>query len=280
MRTLVSALLALFALVVTAGGLMSAWLDENLVEETGFIALAAPLGDDPDFQATLSESLAQEVTATSGLPEQLQSFLGPVIQDAAGAVTGSSGYPAAWTETLRLSHAFTFARAPGPGEQAPAVLTLDLGPVAQLLADDVGGRLGVDVPVPDDTTIDVGALERGGMLSAFADAVQGWRLYLAGAVVLGLLAIVVARRRGTTLALLGIGVLGIGVLGLLAGAWVPAAAAGVPGTNAIADVFLGGLAERAGADIAASSMPVIVGGVLALVLGVVWRLAPGRRRRA
>jgi hypothetical protein len=278
MRTLLSALLALLALVATAGGLASAWIAGNLVEESGFVALAAPLGDDPEFQATLAESLAQEVTATSGLPEQLRSFVEPVIRDAAGAVTGSSGYPGAWTETLRLSHAFTFAQAPDPGETAPAVLTLDLGPVAQLLAEDVGGRLGVDVPVPDDTTIDVGSLERGGLLSGVADAVQGWRLYLAGAAVLGLLAIVVARRRSTTLAFLGLGVAGLGVLGLLAVDWVPAAAARAPGTSALADVFLGGLAGRAGADIAASSMPVIVVGVIAFVLGVVGRLAAGRRR--
>ncbi len=280
MRTLVSAVLALLALVVAAGGLASAWIDEHLVEESGFVALAAPLGSDPGFQAALAESLAQEVTATSGLPEQLQSFVGPVVLDAAGAVTGSSGYPAAWTETLRLSHAFTLAEAPGPGEAAPAVLSLDLRPVAELLADDIGGRLGVDVPVPGDTTIDVGSLERGGMLSGVADAVQGWRLYLAGAVVLGLLAVVVARRRGTTLALLGLGLAGIGVLGLLAGDWVPGVAARAPGTSAIADVFLGGLAGRAGADIAASSMPVVVVGVAALLLGVVGRFLLGPRRRA
>lgn len=280
MRTLVSAVLAFLALAVAAGGLASAWIDENLVEESGFVALAAPLGSDPDFQAALAESLAREVTTTSGLPEQLQSFVGPVVLDAAGAVTGAAGYPAAWTETLRLSHAFTFAEAPGPGETAPAVLTLDLRPVAELLAEDVGGRLGLDVPVPDDTTIDVGSLERGGMLSAVADAVQGWRLYLAGAAVLGLLAVAVARRRGTTLALLGLGLVGIGALGLLAGYWVPAVAARVPGTTAIADVFIGGLAGRAGADIAGSSMPVIVAGTIALVLGIVGRLLLGRRRRA
>ncbi|OUM39917.1 hypothetical protein [Arthrobacter sedimenti] len=280
MRTFVSALLGLLALVVASGGLVSAWLDENLVEESGFIALAAPLGDDADFQAALAESLAQEVTANTELPEQFDSFVEPLIRDAAGAVTRSSGYPAAWAETLRLSHAVTFTRAPDPSESAPAVLTLDLGPVVGLVADSVGAGLGVDIRIPEDTTVEVGTLERGGLLHGIADAVQDWRLYLAGAAVLALLALVIARRRGTTLALLGLGVVGIGVLGILAGDWVPDAATRAPGTGAVADVFIRGLAERAGADIADSSVPVVVGGLVAVLVGVVGQLAFGRGRRA
>lgn len=280
MRTFLSAILALLALVVAAGGLASVWLDENLVDESGFVALVAPLGDDAEFQAALTESLAQEVTANTGLPEQFNSFVEPLIRDAAGAVTGSSAYPAAWTETLRLSHAFTFAQAPDPSEPAPAILTLDLGPVVGLVADNLGGSLGVDVPVPEDTTIEVGSVERGGLLSGVSDVVQGWGLYLAGAGVLALLAIVIARRRGTTLALLGLGVAAIGIVGLLAGNWVPDAAVNLPGTNPVADVFVRGLAGRAGVDIAESSIPVIVGGLMALVIGVVGRLVLRRRRRA
>ncbi len=279
MRTLLSALLALLALAVAAGGLAAAWVDQNLVEESGFVSLAAPLGDDEEFQGALTDALAQEFSANSGLPEQFQSFVEPLIRDAAGAVSESSAYPTAWNETLRLSHAFTFAQAPDPSEPAPAVLTLDLGPVARLVADSVGGGLGVEVPVPEDTTIDIGSVDRGGLLSGFADAVQAWQLYLAGAGVLGLLAIAIARRRGPTLALLGLGVAGIGVVGLLADRWVPRVAGEAPGTSAIADVFVQGLAGRAGADIAASSLPVVVGGLVALAIGVALQLAFGRRRR-
>ena len=280
MRTVVSAFLALLSLVITAAGLASAWLDENLVEESGFVALAAPLGDDGDFQAALADSLVEEVAANTGLPEQFDSFVEPLIRDAAGTVTGSSGYSAAWAETLRLSHAFTFAQAPDPSEPAPAILTLDLAPVVGLLADSLNGSLGVEVPIPADTTIDIGALERGGLLSSVAEVVQSWPLFLAGAAVLALLALVIARRRGTTLALLGLGVVGIGMLGYLAADWVPATAARAPGTSAVADVFIRGLAQRAGVDIAASSAPVIIGGLIAVVIGVVGQLALRRRHRS
>ena len=280
MRTVVSAFLALLALVITAAGLASAWLDENLVEESGFVALAAPLSDDADFQAALADSLVKEVAANTGLPEQFDSFVEPLIRDAAGTVTGSSGYSAAWAETLRLSHAFTFAQAPDPSEPAPAILTLDLAPVVGLLADSLNGSLGVEVPIPADTTIDIGALERGGLLSSVAEVVQSWPLFLAGAAVLALLALVIARRRGTTLALLGLGLVGIGMLGYLAADWVPATAARAPGTSAVADVFIRGLAQRAGVDIAASSAPVIIGGLIAVVIGVVGQLALRRRHRS
>lgn len=280
MRTLLSAVLALIALVIAAGGLASAWLDENLVDEAGFIALAAPLGDDAGFQAALADSLAQQVTADTGLPAQFDSFVEPLVRDAAGAVAGSSGYPAAWTETLRLSHAFTFAQAPDPSEPAPAILTLDLGPVVGLVAENLGGSIGVDVPIPEDTTIEIGSIDRGGLFSGAADAVSIWQLYLAVAAGLAVLALVIARRRGTTLALLGLGLAVIGIVGLLAGDWVPAAVVDLPGTSPVAGVFIRGLAGRAGADIAVSSVPVLVGGLIALVLGVVGGLALGRRRRA
>lgn len=280
MRTFVSALVGLLSLVVAAGGLVSAWVDENLVDESGFVALAAPLGENDEFQTALTDSLAQEVIANVGLPGHFDSLVEPIIRDASQAVTGSPGYPAAWRETLRLSHAFTFAQAPEASEPAPAILTLDLAPVIGLVAENVGGSIGVDVPVPDDTTIDVGSIDRGGLLSGVADAVEAWRLYLAGAAVLALLALVIARRRGTTLALLGLGVAGLGVIGVLAEGWLPAATARAPGTSAIAEVFLQGLAARAGADIAATSVPVIVGGLMAVAIGVVARLAFGRRRRA
>lgn len=280
MRTFASAVLALLALAMTALGLASAWFDENLVQESGFVALAAPLAEDAGFQTALADSLVQEVSGGTGLPEQLDAVVEPLIRDAAGAVTGSDGYPSAWAETLRLSHAFTFAQAPDPSEPAPAILTLDLAPVVDLVAENVGGTLGLDIPAPPDTRIEIGSVERGGLLSGIADAVQAWGLYLAAAAVLALLSLAIARRRGTTLALLGLGVAGIGVLGLLARDGVPAAARQAPGSNAIAEVFVNGLAVRAGADLAASSLPVIVAGGVALVVGLVAQLAFGRRRGA
>ncbi|PPB50910.1 hypothetical protein C4K88_03360 [Arthrobacter pityocampae] len=277
MRTIVSALLGLLALVAAAGGLACAWVDQNLVEESGFLAITAPLGQDTDFQAALSASVVEDFSANSGLPGPINALVAPVVGDATAAVTASAAYADAWTEVLRRSHAVTLAHAADPSAPASPLLTLDLAPVADLVAGRVGGRLGFDIPAPEDTTIAIGSIERDGLVGAGMDAVQSWPRYLAGAGVLGLMALVIARRRGTTLALLGFGMVVIGVVGGLAVAWIPAAAARVPGTGAVADVFLGGVADRVGIDVAVDSVPVAVAGLIAVVLGVVGELAVGRR---
>ncbi|WP_049830630.1 hypothetical protein [Arthrobacter sp. RIT-PI-e] len=279
MRTLVSALLALLSLVAVAVGLASLWVEQNLVDESGFVALAAPLGDDPAFQGALVDSLVQDVTSDTGLPEQFTAFVEPLVRDAATAVTGSAGYPGAWDRTLRLSHDLTFAQAPDPSEPAPAVLSLDLAPVIDLVTENISSGLGLEVPVPGSTTIEVGSVPRGGTFSAVAEAVQGWPLHLAGAGILAVLALLVARRRGITLALLGLGVVLIGVAGSLLAGILPGIAVAAPGVDGVAEVFVRGLAEQAGTDLAASSIPVVVGGLLATVLGIVVQLVLGRRRR-
>lgn len=270
MRTLASAFFALFALALTAGSLSAAWVEKNLVQEQGFVALAAPLGDDPRFQAALSDSLAAEIVGSAGLPDRVADFVEPIIADAASSVTESSGYPAAWDATLRLSHAVTFAGVPeNPGESVPAALSLDLGPVADLVADTAGSSLGIDVPVPEDTTVDIGSFERGGLVRAVAGAVGSWPLIALAAGICALLSLLIARRRGTTLALLGLGVVLIGSTGWAVAGLVPDAAAAAAGPSAVAQVFANGLSSQVALNLAESSMPVVLAGGAAVVVGVV-----------
>ncbi|MBG6182198.1 hypothetical protein IWX65_000127 [Arthrobacter sp. CAN_A214] len=281
MRTLASAIFALLALVLTAGALSAVWVDKNLVQEQGFVALAAPLGDDPRFQAALSESLASEVVGNAGLPEQIADAVEPTITDAALAVTRSSGYPMAWDETLRLSHAITFAGVPeNPGDPIPAVLSLDLGPVARLVADTAGSSLGIDVPVPPDTTVDIGSFEGGGLVRAVAETAGNWQLIALAAGICAVLSLLTARRRGTTLALLGCGAMLIGLAGWVVAGFVPDAAVAAAGSNAVAQVFAEGLAGRIGRNLAGFSLPVIVAGGIAVGIGVVLGLTLDRRVRS
>ncbi|WP_051477110.1 hypothetical protein [Arthrobacter sp. Br18] len=281
MRTLASAVFALLALVLTAGALSAVWVEENLVQEQGFVALAAPLGDDPRFQAALSDSLAAEVVGSAGLPGRITDVIEPVIADAASSVTGSAAYPSAWNETLRISHAVTFAGVPaGTGDAAPAALSLDLGPVARLVADTAASSLGIDVPVPSDTTVDIGSFERGGLVRIVADAAGNWPLIAGAAGICALLAVLIARRRGTTIALLGCGVALIGLAGWFAASLVPGAAVAAAGQNGVAQVFAEGLAGRVALDLAESSLPVLVAGGIAVVIGGALRLTLERSTRS
>ncbi|MBG6216492.1 hypothetical protein IWX75_000936 [Arthrobacter sp. CAN_A6] len=280
MRTLASAVFALLALVLTAGALSAVWVDRNLVQEQGFVALAAPLGDDPRFQAALSESLAAEVVGSAGLPEQIADVVEPIITDAASSVTRSPGYPMAWDETLRLSHAITFAGVPeSPGDPTPGALSLDLGPVARLVADTAGSSLGIDVPVPPDTTVDIGSFEGGALVRAVAETAGNWQLIALAAGICALLSLLTARRRGTTLALLGCGAMLIGLAGWVVAGFVPDAAVAAVGSSGLAQVFAEGLAGRIGLNLAAFSLPVIVAGGIAVGIGVVLRLTLDRRVR-
>jgi hypothetical protein len=278
MRTLASAFFALSALALAAGALSAAWTDSRLVEQQGFIDLAGPLGSDAEFQKALTGALAGEVSAGSALPAPLRGFLQPVIKDATSSVTRMSGYPRAWEETLRISHRLTLSTAPkNPDDPVPAVVSLDLGPVAGLVAKEVGTRLGVEVPVPRNTTVEIGRLENGGVLSLVSRIAQLWPAFAGGAGICAALALLIARRRSTTLALLGLGGAALGLLGWLGAQLIPGAALGAAGSSAVAQVFARGFAARVSADLAEASLPVIVGGLVVTVLGAALRLAFGRR---
>lgn len=278
MRTLASAFFALSALALAAGALSAAWVDSRLVEQEGFVDLAGPLASDADFQKALTGALAGEVSKGSGIPGPLRSFLLPVIEDATSSVTRMSGYPRAWEETLRISHRLTLSTAPAnPNDPAPAVVSLDLGPVAGLVSKEAGTRLGMAVPVPRNTTVEIGRLENGGVLSLVSRIAQLWPVAAGGAGISAGLALLIARRRSTTLALLGLGGAVLGLLGWLGAAMIPGAAVGAAGSSAVAQVFARGFSGRVSADLAEASLPVLVGGLVVMVLGAALRLAFGRR---
>jgi hypothetical protein len=54
LRTFVSAVAAILGLLLSAVAVPAIWADRNLVQEDGFVALAAPLGNDTEFQQRLA----------------------------------------------------------------------------------------------------------------------------------------------------------------------------------------------------------------------------------
>ncbi|TDK25824.1 hypothetical protein E2F48_11405 [Arthrobacter crusticola] len=278
MRTLASAIFALAALALTGAALSAAWTESRLVDQQGFVDLAGPLAKDTEFQQALTGALAGEVSRGAGLPGPLQNLVRPAIENAASSVTRMSGYPRAWEETLRISHRLTLSRAPSdPGAQNPAVVSLDLKPLAGLLSQQVGTGLGINVPVPQNTTVEVGRLERGGVVSLVSRIAQLWPALAWGAGTCAVLALALARKRSTALALLGAGGAGLGVLGWLGAGLIPDAAAGTAGSSAVARIFVRGFAGRVSADFAEASLPVIAGGAVVMAVGVVLRFTFERR---
>lgn len=215
MRSLLSAFLILAALVVAAVAGPALWLQKNVVDQQGFVALAGPLGSNQGFQEGLSSMLAEQATASMNLPPQLSAIAGTLISSAAQSVYTEPGYEDAWRATLQRSHELTFAAA-GNKDIAGDIM-IDVAPLVSLVADKVAGDLPFTIPAPGNTVVSVEQPQAAKLLPAVT-MLGGWSGWLlVAAVVLLIVGVVSARRRGLTLVLAGVG------LGLVALVWMLAA---------------------------------------------------------
>lgn len=279
MRTFVSALAVLIGLVMAAVAVPAMWVDRNIVQEDGFVALAGPLGKDPAFQQGLA-SAAVGSFASDRIPPALAELARPILDSAAKSLTSLPGYPGAWTETLRKSHRLNFA---DPSTLPPEVdgvsaLTLDVAPLAGLVAGQVADATSLPLQGPDQMLINIGQSNQRQLLeqvSAFAP--MGYAVGV-GAVIAFALAFVAARRRWTVLAGIGVGAL------MLAGGWklaAEAAGGAVARTgsgNGVAEIFKREFVTAATASYGQWILVAAGAGGILLVLGLGLRLASGRRR--
>lgn len=279
MRTAGSAFFVLFALVFGVVALPSAWLASNVVAEDGFVEFASPLADDTEFTGTLAEALAEEASGSVELPPGAAGVVEPVVREIAQGITQLPDFDQAWRETLRRSHALTFgAQEQPPNDAASAAFTLDVAPLVALVTAEIGGQFGVDVPTPEQTVVNIGSADQRAVVSRAETAAELWPALASAAVVGAVLALALARRRSTTLALLGLGVLVSGAALWLGAGFVPNLANRVADDNAVAEVFKGAFAESAAADFQEWCLATLAAGILLMVAGVVARLLRGSRR--
>jgi hypothetical protein len=283
LRTFVSALAVLIGLVMAAVAVPAMWVDRNIVQEDGFVALTGPLGKDPAFQQRLASAAVGSLGADR-LPGPLAGLAGPILDSAATSLSSLPGYPLAWTETLRRSHRLSFAdpnTLPSGGDGV-SVLTLDVAPLVGLVAKQVADATSLPLEGPDQVLINIGQSNQKQLLeqvSAFAP--MGYAVGV-GALIAFALAFVAARRRGTVLVGMGVGAL------VLAGGWklaTDAAGGAVAATrngNEVAELFklefVAAASDSYGqwvlAEAAAGGILLLLG----LVLAFVGRTAGGRRR--
>jgi hypothetical protein len=270
MRTVLSALSVLLAVVLAAAAVPALWVERNIVDEAGFVRLFSPLREDQAFFDALGASIATTAVSASRVPEPLR----PAAQElAAGVVDGlpqDESFPAAWDETLRASHAANF----GPDAPVDAV-TLELRPLADLVLARVGESLGLDLPEAGSLAVQAGSAQQRTALTAVQDAAALSGPLCAGAVLALLLGLLAARRRGVALAWAGLGLLlAAAVLG--AGTFLVSSIAGAQvGSGTVSTLF----AQRAGQLVADGFAPwnavlAVAGAVLLLTGGVL-----GARRR-
>lgn len=278
MRTFGSAFFGLFALILTAVALPAAWIERNIISEEGFIDLAVPLGSNESFQEEMTTALAAEITGADGIPGGLAGLLEPIIAEAAAGVTELPGYPLAWEDTLRTSHALSFAdTASLPlGADPSAAFTLDLAPIVALVAREVGG--GMEIPAGDQALVNIGEPSHRAALERMETAAGMWRGMALAAAVGAVISLVLAHRRSTTSALLGLG------LAVLGAAWfwitmlAPGIVAGTPAASPLAGVFAEGLTARSVESLGPLSLAVAGIGVVLLLAGGVVRIVSGPQR--
>jgi hypothetical protein len=279
LRTFLSAVAVLLGVLLSAVAIPAIWVDRNVVDEDGFVALSAPLGQDADFQQRLAAAAVGTID-TSSIPDALAGLVEPVAEAAAGSLTGLPGYPAAWEESLRKSHRLSFADpASLPAEADTATsLTLDVAPLVALAVEELSRTTGLTLEAPEQTLINVGQpdqrqwIER---LSAYAPLAYSLAI---GAGIALALALVLARRRWTVFFSAGVGALLLAALWTFGSQWARDAVVGTASGNEVADRFKDGFVAAASSSFQSwISGTAVAGGVL-LAAGLVIGIASRGRR--
>lgn len=279
MRTFVSAIAVILGVLLSAVAVPAIWVDRNIVQEDGFVALAAPLGKDDAFQQRLTAAAVGTID-TGAIPEALAGLVQPVLDAAAGSLTRLPGYPAAWEETLRKSHRLSFAdpRSLPPEVASTTSLTLDVAPLVALATEEISKATGLPLDSPDQTLINIGQSNQRQLIERVsAYAPMGYSLAIGAGIAL-LLALVAARRRWAVVFNAGFAAL------LLAGLWTAGsqlardAVLGTASGNEVADMFKNEFATAASNSFQTWVLAAVIAGGVLLVAGIVVRIAsPGRR---
>ncbi|MHA7248108.1 hypothetical protein [Arthrobacter tecti] len=280
MRTVGSAFFVLFTVVFGVLALPSAWIATHVVSEEGFVQLASELSEDPEFTQALADALSVEATAGVDLPSGIAETVQPIVAGIAERITELPGFEQAWDETLTRSHLLTFAdpRELPPEADASSSFTLDVAPLVALVTTEIGNQFGVDVPAPEQTLVNIGQANHRALLERVETAASLWPALTAAAAIGAVLSLLIARRRSTTLAVLGLGAVLGGALLWFAAGFAPQIVDQTADANAVADVFKDALTVRAADSFQAWCLAAIAVGLLVSVAGLAARLLSGSQR--
>ncbi|MCX6500185.1 MAG: hypothetical protein NTU93_15530 [Arthrobacter sp.] len=280
MRTFVSAVAVLIGLAMAAVAVPAMWVERNIVQEDGFVALTAPLGKDPAFQQRLAAAAVNSMGfGGQQLPGALAAVVKPILDDAAQSLTAMPGYSDAWAETLRRSHRLSFAdpRTLPPEVSGTTSLTLDVAPLVGLVVARVSAVSPVPLKAPDQVRIGIGQSDQRQLIERVSAYAPMGSAVAVGSAIAFILAFVAARRKWTVLAGTGIGAL------VLAAVWkFGADAAGrlVLGTgngDDVAEIFKREFVAASTAGFGQWITAALVAGAVLLGAGIVPRVVGARR---
>lgn len=270
MRTFLSGLATIVAFVAIVLAVPTVWISERIVDDDGFSSLIEPVGHDQAVKDYLAGQITDEIASRTPI-----SGAQSVVRPLANAYTNSSQFPADFADVARQQHQWLFDEASDPNAEMQLDITSMVNRV--LASANVGVSVSGPITIPvsnDETGLHAGAYHRAGEQITTVGKVSA----IVG-IVAAIIALLVARRRGTVIAWLGIATV---VAGLVC--W---AAAALYGSYLKNDLSSSGNTAKPVADVVIDTIShelqwtgvisMLVGAGI-LVFGIIIRLAFGGRR--
>jgi hypothetical protein len=209
-RSLVSGLAGLLAVVLLPVALLVAWVSSVGTDTDRFVTEMRPVASSPDVRDALTERTIAGVQAQLNLPDRAAQQLEPPLRELVGSVLATPEVERAWASGVRTAHGELVAVM--EGDQPASVdstgrvvmpLTIELTGLEQLLS-----RFGVTenvaiaprIAIPLFSADDLATARRAYAVGSVAGSAAPWII-----VSLGAASILLARRRVRALGLLGLG---------------------------------------------------------------------------
>lgn len=273
MRRLLAMVCVLIAMGAALVTVPMAWVAAHVADKDGYVSFSSPLGSDKDLQRAFSAYLSDYLVRERGLPVAVQPVATTVLTQAAQRTSNAPGFTAAWEETQRRSHRMVF----GPRSKQDR-LAVDLGPLATFSLAHVGSGLPVALPkINGSLILAVNAGPESEAIDQVNATPQRSRTGLIVIAVAALAALVLARRRSTMLAALGVGAIVVaGLLRVATNRLVPNILDRTDAPSSFARTLQKLLAERAADSLGQWLLWMAIGGGAAVVTGLLLRVTAGR----
>ncbi|MCF8588596.1 hypothetical protein [Gordonia liuliyuniae] len=273
MRSVASGLFTVVAMIAVIIAVPSMWVSQRVVSTDGFAASAGDAARDSQVQDYFAEKVAASVEEQTSVP-----LAGTVVEPLAREYTRSDGFVQDFQEIARQQHDWLFT-APGP-ETDTHVMDVNVTPMVNrvLASANLPTEVTVDRPIYigiDQHRLTAGSMESTGRLVS----ATSWTAVIVAAVA-AILALLIANRRSTVLAWLGVGVLlsAAGAFGIAQYIrWLAGDKAA--DTDEAARRTVEVVADGVSSDLIRTSAIVGAVGVLVIVAGLLLRVVGGRQPR-
>ncbi|MDX6277682.1 MAG: hypothetical protein QOJ72_1810 [Nocardioidaceae bacterium] len=277
MRQLTAGVCVLIAVVAALITVPMAWVATHVADEDGYVSFSKPLGSDHELQRAFSAYLSDQLVTKYNLPAVVRPQASAALTVAARTASNAPGYTQAWEETQRRSHRLVF----GPDAKQDR-LAIDVGPLATFALKHVGTNLPVTLPtINGSLVVAVNGAPESGTINQVKHTPERSRIGLIVIAVAVAGALIFARRRSVVLVWLGVGAVAVaGVLRLVSSRLAPGILDHTPAPSSFARTLQKLLADRAADSLGTWLLWIAIGGAVAIVAGLLSRVASTSNARA